>query len=93
MSVELLNICVMATLSISSFLIVWLRYAAGGMSVTQPGMNSHPLNWKCRILTTGPPGISPQYSFFMEESHWMLSLSSVTPELSHLANIFKELAP
>ena len=42
MSVELLNICVMATLSISSFLIFWLRYAAGGMSVTQPGIELTP---------------------------------------------------
>ena len=42
MSVGLLNICVMATLSISSFLIVWLRYAAGGMSVTQPGIELAP---------------------------------------------------
>ena len=35
----------------------WLHSAACRILVPQPG-NPHPLHWKLRVLTTGPPGKS-----------------------------------
>ena len=39
---------------------------AWGILVPQPGMNPHPLQWKRRVLTTGPPGKSPKPSFLRQ---------------------------
>ena len=50
MSVEWLNTCDMATFIISPFLIFWLRYAAGEMSVTQPGIELTPSELEVQSL-------------------------------------------
>ena len=34
------------------------RRAACRILVPQPGVEPRPLQWKCRVLTTGPPGKS-----------------------------------
>ena len=35
--------------------VFWLHHAVHGILVPQPGSNPHPLQWKCRIVTTGIP--------------------------------------
>ena len=45
-----MNTCDMATFSISPFLIFWLRYAAGEMSVTQPGIELTPSELEVQSL-------------------------------------------
>ena len=46
----------------------WLHCTACGILVSRPGIEPVPLNWKRRVLTTGPPGkprmgllVSPDY--------------------------------
>ena len=41
----------------------WLQHVTYSISVPQPGWNLCPLQWKYGVLTTGPPGKSPRYSF------------------------------
>ena len=36
----------------------WAHHAACGMLVACPGIDPCPLQWKCGVLTTGPPGNS-----------------------------------
>ena len=42
------------------FLLFWPRHVACGFLVPQPGIEpvATPLQWKHRVLTTGPPGMS-----------------------------------
>ena len=44
------------------FLIFWLWHLACGISVSHPG----PQLWKCRVLTSKPPGNSPSQGFLMD---------------------------
>ena len=64
MSVELLNICGMATFSISSFVNFWLRSAAGGMSVTQPGIELKPSELEVQSLNHWTTREVPRLLFF-----------------------------
>ena len=41
-----------------SFVQGGLHCVAYGILVHQPGVKPSPLHWKCRVLTTGPPGKS-----------------------------------
>lgn len=54
--------------------VFWLYHAAGGILVPQPGIEPVP-HWKLRILTTRPPGMSPQIMVFK----WI-------PFLTHLSD-------
>ena len=38
----------------------WPRRAACRILVLQPGIEPRPLQWKCQVLTTGPPGNSQE---------------------------------
>ena len=40
------------------FFFFWPQWAACGILVPQPGIELVPLQWKRRVLTTGPPGKS-----------------------------------
>ena len=42
------------------FFMFWLLLAACGILAPRPGINPTPLQWKHGVLTTGPPGKSPQ---------------------------------
>lgn len=74
MSVELLNICGMATFSISSFVIFRLRSAAGGMSVTQPGIELKPSELEVQSLNHGTTRETPAWCYFFsnikEKKNW-----------------------
>ena len=39
--------------------LFWPCCAACGSYFPNQGLNPRPLHWKCRVLTTGPPGKSP----------------------------------
>ena len=45
------------------FFFFWQCGAARRILVPRPGSNLCPLQWKLRVLTTGPPGKSPFYLF------------------------------
>ena len=59
----------------TDFFPFWPHHAACGISVLQleiePTSHPHPLQWKCRILTTGPPGKSPRSTGFNLELNSM----------------------
>ena len=43
------------------FVLFWLHHVPCKILVPQPGIKSDHLQWKCRVLTTGPPGDSFPY--------------------------------
>ena len=45
------------------FFVFWPHFVAHGVLVPQPGIKPGPLPWKHGVLTTGPPGKSPQLPF------------------------------
>ena len=47
----------------STFFFFGLRFMACGILVPHQGSNPHPLHWKHRALTTGPPGKSQDIPF------------------------------
>ena len=51
--------------SSSTFFFFWLCHTACGILVPQPGIKPPPLNWKHGVLTTGPPGKSQVFNFYI----------------------------
>ena len=47
-----------------SFFFLIFGYLDCGNQFPNQGSNPHPLRWKCRVLTTGPPGKYQQFFFF-----------------------------
>ena len=64
--------------STSNVFFFWLCCAACGILVPNQGSNPCPLQWKRRVLTTGPPGKSQQVILLLDFSHDFCK--SVTPE-------------
>ena len=61
-------------------LLLWPHRGACGIFVLRPGIQPHPLQWKCRVLIPEPPGKSQDAIIFI--------LSSTSPPSS-----FKVLGP
>ena len=50
---------------VTTVFVFWPRHVARGILVPRPGIKPVPLRWKCRVLTTGPPGKSCDYGFYL----------------------------
>ena len=48
----------------SFFFFFWPPSTACGILIPDHGLNLCPLQWKCGVLTAGPPGKSPRHSVF-----------------------------
>ena len=58
------------------FFFFWPHWVACGILVLQSGSNSCPLQWKYRVLTTGPPGKSIYLLFILSSNkYWWRALS------------------
>ena len=56
----------------AKFSLIYLAVLHVGSQFSNQGLNSHPLHWKCGVLTTGPPGMSLSLFFnliFNRSSH------------------------
>jgi len=75
-SLILINLTAYLT-SVCLFVCFWPFITAFGILVPQPGIEPVPLYWKYGLLTTGPPGKSPDTRFLKSQSQPTLSMSSL----------------
>ena len=53
------------------FFFFWLRHMACRILVPCPGTEPRPQQWKCQVLTTGPPGNSQLWLIFNKIREYM----------------------